>query len=34
MNQEFMERFHACGIDRNKLTTLMAEIDAEKRSLV
>ena len=33
MRQEFMYQLQDCGVDRNKLTTLMAEIDSEKRSL-
>lgn len=33
MHQKFAERLGACGLDREKLITLMHEIDAEKRAL-
>jgi hypothetical protein len=33
MRQEFIDKLQACGINREKLMSLMAEIDAEKRSL-
>ncbi|MFK5950188.1 MAG: hypothetical protein QM500_15595 [Methylococcales bacterium] len=33
MREDFLNKFQLCGNDRNKLSALMAEVDAEKRSL-
>jgi hypothetical protein len=33
MRPEFIDQLQACGLNREKLATLMAEIDIEKRSL-
>ncbi len=33
MRQEFIEKLQRCGSNKDKLSSLMADIDAEKRSL-